>query len=127
MQNEKPYGNGFFMVIKGAGLALALSLLLTVIFACILRMSEASGSFVYPITQALKILSVIIGAIAFVRGEKGWLKGVGIGLAFTALSYLAFSSLGGDFSLSWLILFELLLTCLASALGGILAVNWKKY
>ena len=126
MQNESSYGNGFFMIIKGAGLALALSLLFTVIFACILQVTESSGSFVYPITQVLKVLSAIIGSIAFVRGEKGWLKGVGIGLVFTALSYLAFSSLGGDFSLSWLILFELLLTCLASAFGGILAVNWKK-
>ena len=126
MQNESSYGNGFFMIIKGAGLALALSLLFTVIFACILRVTESSGSFVYPITQVLKVLSAIIGSIAFVRGEKGWLKGVGIGLVFTALSYLAFSSLGGDFSLSWLILFELFLTCLASAFGGILAVNWKK-
>ena len=126
MQNERPYGNGFFMIIKGAGLALALSLLFAVIFACILRITESSGSFVYPVTQVLMVLSGIIGAIAFVRGEKGWLKGVGIGLAFTALSYLAFSSLGGDFSLSWLILFELLITCLAAAFGGILAVNWKK-
>ena len=126
MQNERPYGNGFFMIIKGAGLALALSLLFAVIFACILRITGASGSFIYPVTQVLKVLSAVIGSIAFVRGEKGWLKGVGIGLAFTALSYLAFSSLGGDFSLSWLILFELLITCLASAFGGILAVNWKK-
>ena len=126
MQKEMPYGNGFFMIIKGAGLALALSLLFAVIFACILQITGASGSFIYPVTQVLKVLSVIIGAIAFVRGEKGWLKGVGIGLAFTALSYLAFSSLGGDFSLSWLILFELLITCLAAAFGGILAVNWKK-
>ena len=126
MRNESSYGNGFFMIIKGAGLALALSLLFTVIFACILKVTESAGSFVYPVTQVLKVLSAIIGSIAFVRGEKGWLKGMGIGLAFTALSYLAFSSLGGDFSLSWLILFELLITCLASAFGGILAVNWKK-
>ena len=127
MQNERPYGNGFFMVIKGAGLALALSLLFAVIFACVLQISQASGAFVYPVTQVLKVLSAIIGAIAFVRGEKGWLKGVGIGLVFTAFSYLAFSSLGGDFSLSWLIFLEIFITCLASALGGILAVNWKKY
>jgi putative membrane protein (TIGR04086 family) len=126
MQNESSYGNGFFMIIKGAGLALALSLLFTVIFACILKVTGGEGAFVYPVTQVLKVLAVAIGSIAFVRGEKGWLKGVGIGLAFTALSYLAFSALGGDFSVSWLIVFELFITCLASALGGILAVNCKK-
>ena len=126
MQNETTYGNGFFMIIKGAALSLGLSLLFAVIFACILRMTSISDKAIYPVNQLIKGLSVAIGAIAFVRGEKGWLKGGGIGLIFTALSYLAFSSLGGDFSLSWLILLELLIAALAGALGGILAVNWKK-
>lgn len=126
MQNETTYGNGFFMIIKGAALSLGVSILFAVIFACILRATDISDKAVYPVNQLIKGISVVIGAIAFVRGEKGWLKGGAIGLIFTALSYLAFSSLGGDFSLSWLIIFELLIACLAGALGGILAVNLKK-
>ena len=126
MKNETSYGNGFFTVIKGAALALGVSLLSVVVFACVLRICNLSDKIVYPVNQCIKGIAVVIGALAFVRGEKGWLKGGAIGLIFTALSYLAFSSLGGDFSLSWLIVLELAIATITGALGGILAVNMKK-
>ncbi len=126
MQNESTYGNGFFMVLKGAGLALALSFLYAVVFACILRAANLSDSVIYPVNQTAKGVLVAIGALAFVRGEKGWLKGGAVGLLFSAFSYLAFSALGGSFALSWLIILELLIAFITGALGGILAVNLKK-
>jgi hypothetical protein len=57
---------------------------------------------------------------------KGGLKGGIIGLLFAAVSYLAFSALGGDFSLSWLIIAELLLGLFVGALSGIIAVNVRR-
>ena len=122
MRNESSYGNGFFSVFKGAGVALALSLASVAILACF---SLPSAS-VYPIAQTVKVLSVALGTLVFVRGEKGWLKGSGIGLVFTALSYLAFSAIGGDFSLSWLIFVEVLLAAVSGALSGAIAVNIKR-
>lgn len=126
MQQERSNGKEFFTIIKGAALALGLSVLFAVIFACVLRASNLSDKVIYPVNQVLKVVAVAIGALAFVRGEKGWLQGGVIGLLFTALSYLAFSSLGSDFSLSWLIFLELAITFLAGALSGALAINWKK-
>ncbi len=124
MRNESSF-DGAFCVVKGAALALALSFLSTVVFAVILRCTQLSEKLVYPVTQTLKAICLCIGALVFVRGEKGLLKGAGVGLAFTALSYLAFSSLGGDFSLSWLIIAELAISLAVGALGGIVAVNVK--
>lgn len=126
MQKETTYGNGFFMIVKGAALALGLSILFAVIFACILRAGNLSDSVIYPVNQVLKGIAIAVSALVFVRGDKGWLKGGAVGLLFTALSYLAFSSLGNDFSLSWLILLELVIAFVTGALGGILAVNRKK-
>ena len=124
MRNENSF-DGAFCVVKGAALALALSLLSVVVFAVILRCTAISDGFVYPITQTLKAVCLCLGALVFVRGEKGWLKGAGVGLVFTALSYLAFSALGGDLSLSWLIALELALSLVIGALGGIVGVNLK--
>ncbi|MBQ7924625.1 MAG: TIGR04086 family membrane protein [Clostridia bacterium] len=126
MRNETSYGNGFFQIIKGVGLALALALLWAVIFANVLRFSSLPDKVVYPINQTWKVLAVCIGALVFVRGEKGFLKGAAIGLLFSALSYLAFAALGGDFSLSWLIIVELALSALAGVICGAIAVNLKK-
>ena len=39
------------------------------------------------------------------------------------LTYLVFAMVGGDFSLSWLILAELAFGAVAGALSGIVAVN----
>ena len=125
MQNENNFED-VFSVIKGALFSLALSLLLAIMFAVILRAGGISDKVIYPVNQGIKGLSVALGALLFVRGEKGLLKGGVIGLVFTALSYLAFSSLGGDFSLSWLIFAELALSFFTGALSGIIAVNLKR-
>ena len=126
MHNERTYINDCFCVVKGVLLSLGTALLLAVIFAVILRAAAWGENVIYPVNQMIKGISIAVGALFFVRGEKGWLKGGVIGLLFTALSYLAFSSLGGDFSLSWLIFLELAVAFLVGAIGGSLAVNVRK-
>ncbi len=126
MRNETSYGNGFFQIIKGVIIALALSIIWSVVFANILRFTSVSDRVIYPVNQTVKVLAVCIGAFVSVRGEKGFVKGMAIGLLFSALSYLTFSALGGDFSLSWLIIVELLLSAFAGVICGALAVNLKK-
>lgn len=116
----------FFPIVKAVLLALGVSLLLAVTFAVVLRATSWGENIVYPVNQVIKVIAVMVGTLAFVRGEKGWLQGGIVGLLFTALSYLAFSSIGGDFSLSWLILLELGVAFLAGSLSGILAVNLRK-
>jgi len=126
MQNENSFGNGLFSVVKGVALALACSLLFSVLFACVLRFAPLPDKVIYPVNQVVKVLSVALGTFLFVRGEKGWLKGGGIALLFTAVSYLAFSAIGGTFALSWLILVELFFTVGVGVLSGILAVNLRR-
>ena len=126
MRNETMNGDGVFPIVKAVLLSLAVSLLASVVFAVILRAASWGEGVIYPVNQIVKVISIALGALVFVRGEKGWLKGGAVGLLFTALSYLAFSALGGDFSLSWLIFVEVGVAFLAGALSGILAVNLKK-
>ena len=126
MRNEGySYGNVFFTIIKGVLLSVAISFLFAVIFAAILRAMALPDSIIYPVNQTLKALAIAIGALVFVRGERGWLQGGGIGLLTTAFSYLAFSAIGGDFSLSWLIFVELIIAFSVGAVGGIVAVNFR--
>ena len=126
MQNERTYQNGLFDVVKGVGLALAFSFLGAVVFAAILRATSIPDSVIYPVTQTIKGIAIVLGALAFTRGEKGWMKGGGVGLLFTALSYLAFSAIGGDFSLSYLLFIELVSALFIGAVCGIVAVNLRR-
>ena len=125
MRNENSLG-GVFSSIKAAVLALAVCFLSTVILAAILRMTAMPHKASYPITQSLKVVFVLLAAILFIRGEKGWLKGGAVGLIFTALSYLTFSAVGGDFSLSWLVFVEVGLAVFAGVLGGVIGVNLRR-
>ena len=126
MKDETVTGNAFFQILKGAGLALGFSFLAAVIFASILQFTDLPDKVIYPVNQTVKVLAVCLGALFCVRGEKGFLKGGAIGFIFTALSYLAFSALGGDFSLSWMIFAELLLSLFAGVVCGAIAVNLRR-
>ena len=126
MQNERSYGAILFSIVKGVALALAFSFLCAVIFASILRFTPLPDKVIYPVNQGIKLCAVVLGALVFVRGEKGWLQGLAIALLFTALSYLAFSAIGGSFALSWLILVELLGASTAGVLSGAIGVNIRR-
>ena len=123
MDNQSTTGNVFFHIIKGVGIALAFSFLAVVVFASVLQFTSLPDFIVYPVNQTIKVLAIVLGALLCVRHEKGLLQGVAIGALFTALSYLAFSALGGDFSLSWLILAELALSVFVGGVSGAVAVN----
>ena len=126
MQNEWTTGGKIFNIIKGVALALAFSLLASIVLASILQFSPLPDKVIYPINQTVKVVAIMLGALVFVREEKGFLQGVAIGALFTALSYLSFSALGGDFSLSWLIFAELALALFVGAVSGAIAVNIRR-
>ena len=123
---ENSQKNSVFSVIKSAVSALALSLVFAIIFAFVLRVTSLPYKAVYPINQVLKGVALCVGVLLYIRGEKGWFKGGICGILFTALSYLAFSSIGGNFALSWLFFVELLLTAFIGAVSGSLAVNVRR-
>lgn len=126
MYRQSSYGNGWFSVFKSVGTALLISFFSSMIFAVILHTAGGSEKIIYPINQTVKVMAILAGTLLFIRGEKGWLKGGGVGLLFTALSYLAFSALGGNFSLTWLIFVELFFALAAGCIGGIIAVNIRR-
>ena len=115
-----------FEVVKGALLSLAFSLVGAFLFALVLRAFPVPNGAVLPVNQIVKILAIFVGVLFSVRNEKGLLKGVLIGVFTALLTCLAFSALGGDFSLSWLIVVELFVCALVGGLSGVFAVNARR-
>ena len=93
------------------------------IFSLILKFANLSDSVVKPVNQCIKAFAILFGCFFGIRGEKGWLKGLVAGLLTVMLTYLVFAMVGGDFSLSWLILAELAFGAVAGVLSGIVSVN----
>ncbi|MBQ8427718.1 MAG: TIGR04086 family membrane protein [Clostridia bacterium] len=126
MYDDQMSSKAVFQVIKGVAVALICSVFTAAIFALIMRVCPVNDVVVTVVTQVLKALSLAIGVLLFLRGEKGLIKGIVCGLLFSMLGYLTFSALGGGFSISWLILVELIVFSAVGGLLGVVAVNVKK-
>ncbi len=126
MKDYEAGGSFALSVVKGTLISLAVSLLCAFAFALLLRFFPIPDKAILPVDQTLKAVAVFVGALSAVRGEKGLFKGALIGIFSVLLSYLAFSAIGGDFSLSWLIVLELLFGALSGGLAGIFAVNARR-
>ena len=121
MENESVAN--ILQIVKATLLGIACSLFLTVVFAIVLTIGNFSDKLILPVNTCLKAVSIFVGCALGVRGEKGWIKGLIVGLLFVCLSGLLYSLIGGDFSVSWLVLIEVLFGAVAGTLSGIFAVN----
>ena len=113
MQSENSFAAHLVQIAKAVLLSVLFCLAAVLIFSLVLKFASLSESVIKPVNQCIKALA----------GEKGWLKGLAAGILTVMLTYLVFAMVGGDFSLSWLILAELAFGAVAGALSGIVAVN----
>ena len=112
--------------VKAAIFSTLIGLALSLLFAVACYFFPLPQKTVLVVTQTLKALSLLLGCLLCLSKEGGWWKGLLSGALFTALSFLTFSAVGGDFSLSWLLIVDALLGLFVGALGGIAAVNLKR-
>ena len=101
------------------------ALVATVLFSFILRLTPVPDSVIMPVDQCIKALAVLFGCLFSLRGEKGWLKGLAVGMLTVALTGFVFSAVARDFSFSLLLLAEFAFGAVAGLLSGIVAVNLR--
>ena len=75
-----------------------------------------------PVCQAIKILSVFVGCIFAVRGEKGFVKGLLIGVFSSLLSALVFGLISGETSVS-VVLIDAVCAGVMGMISGAITVN----
>jgi putative membrane protein (TIGR04086 family) len=113
-------------IAKSTCAAIVSSLVLVLIFTLIIQLFSLPSSCIKPVNQVIKTLSVIVGGLLFIRGDKGLIKGAIFGALACMLTFFLFSIIGGAFSMSWKFLLELALGAVAGGITGIIAVNIKK-
>jgi putative membrane protein (TIGR04086 family) len=117
----------FLAVTKMLLISLLVSLVLILLLALIARWASLSSSVIVPLNYAVKILSVLIGAIFGVgRKPMGALNGGIGGALYSALSFLMFAGLDGGFQNATFSWYDPICLAVAGVLAGILAVNIRK-
>ena len=106
-------------LLRGMLAAIALTLLGMAVIAALAVYAQASDGAIRGMNQALKCLSILLGArVAVGRGgERGFFTGMALAMLYMALGYAAAVGLGGNAFAVPGMLGEILL---GAALGGVI-------
>lgn len=115
-----------FQILKATLAAIIAAFVFVLAFTVVIQLFNLSTACVKPVNQVFKTVSVVIGGLLFIRGEKGLVKGAVYGVCAVLATYLLFSVISGAFTFSWKFILEILLGVVSGGITGILAVNLKK-
>ena len=120
--------NGGFIksTVKGVFLSVIITLVFVAVFALIIKLTSASVSVIKPVNQFIKVLSVFLGCFFSLKGDKGYLKGILVGIFAVVITYLLFALIGGGVSFKFSFLIDILFCAVVGMISGILTVNLKK-
>lgn len=120
--------NSFLGVLKGTFWAISISLICVLIFAFVIKFTSISESWITPINQGIKIVSILFGA--YIMSKKirsnGWLWGIILGSAYTLLAFLLFSILNGKFNFNISLLNDLIFGSIIGLISGIITFAIRK-
>ena len=120
-------GSAVLEITKGTIFSLIISMVMIIIFAIIIRFANIPDSWIMPINQVIKGVSILIGVLIALRGStKGFVKGLIIGLLYAILSYIVFSILSSTLSIGVTNFTDLLFSAVLGAVSGLIAVNVGK-
>lgn len=122
---EKTESSFIVQVIKGVVLSVICSLIGILIFALILKVATLSNLAVKSVNQFIKAISIFIGCFFSLKGSKGLIKGLLIGVFWAVIVYLIFLLLGSGESLTSVGV-DVLFGGLVGVISGIATVNMKK-
>ena len=127
MDNSKLKNSYWWGILRGALISVSLSLMLILLFALVIKFLNINESWILPINQIIKIVSIFVGTLfAFNNKTKGFIKGFAIGLIYTILSYLVFSILVGKFAFTLTSFSDMVFGGIIGGISGIIVVNIKK-
>ncbi len=117
--------NFFKSVLKGALFSIIVVLLSVIIFSFIFKITSLNKSVIKPVNQFIKVIAIFIGCYTFVRGERGYLKGLVIGVVTILVSYLLFA-LAVKITFDYVFFLDILFGGIIGMISGALVVNIKK-
>ena len=126
--NSKLLKSNTITYLRGAIVAISISLVLILLFALLIRFFGISDNLIMPINQIIKILSIFFGVFLALKdhAQNGLVKWLIICVVYTLIAYITFSILSGYFKLSLSLLYDILFGGIIGAISGIISVNLIK-
>ncbi len=112
-------------VVKATLAAIIFSLACVLAFSLFVQLFSLSSAVIKPVNQVLKTLCIAAGGILFIRGSGGIVKGAVYGAVAVLATYVLFSAMSGDFSVTGFFALEVLIGAVSGAVSGVIGVNIK--
>ena len=114
-----------FALLKGLGVAVLTTLIGMAVLAGLVVLTGIGDNAVLAINQALKAISIALGAAAAVGfgGRRGFVLGAVVGALYMILGYALYGLIDGRMAPAGLMVTEFLMGALVGALAGALVAN----
>ena len=114
-----------FALVKGLGTATLATLAGMALLAGVVVLTGVSDGAVLAINQALKAISIALGAAVAVGfgGRRGFVMGAVVGTLYMVLGYALYCAIDGRVAPAGLLVTEFLMGALVGALAGALTAN----
>lgn len=124
---DKDSVKSYLVMIKALIMALLLSLILVIAYALLLSFTALSDATMSIATQSITIISIVFSSIYAGKkiGNKGWIYGLILGLAFIFILTPINILLGQTINIDKLFAAKTLMGSTVGLIGGIIGVNLK--
>ena len=125
MKTKSLNKNNWISVLGGVITAISITLILILLFAVFIRFLNIPDSWIFPVNQVIKVISLFFGAWVVIKNtkQKGLIYGLLLGFTYYIINFALFSILKGSFSISINNFYDLILTTLSSGIIGIILVH----
>lgn len=115
-------------VLKGSVTAVSITLVLILLFALLLRFTNISDKVIMPVNQVIKVVSIFFGVYSALKyhKEKGWVKGMLIGLTYSVLAFVVFAILSSSINFGLSTLLDIVFGAIVGGIVGVIVVNMKR-
>lgn len=124
---SKEKNKNIINIIRGAIIAIVLSLIFLTIYAAILSFTNISENTMVPVVLVITGISILIGSSmsSISIKKKGLINGALVGLIYAITLYALSSILGAGFSIGFNSIIMIIVSIITGMIGGIIGINLK--
>lgn len=124
---SKEKNKNIINVIKGAIIAIILSLIFLTVYAAVLSFTNVSENTMVPVVLVITGISILIGSSmsSISIKKKGLMNGALVGLIYAITLYILSSIFGAGFSIELNSIIMIIVSIITGMIGGIIGVNLK--
>lgn len=124
---SKEKNKNIINIIRGAIIAIVLSLIFLTIYAAILSFTNISENTMVPVVLVITGISILIGSSmsSISIKKKGLINGALVGLIYAITLYALSSIFGAGFSIGFNSIIMIIVSIITGMIGGIIGINLK--